>query len=317
MKSKRMSRNESKNQLGMLKILLFLIVIFAMIGIVMVVSAQVPPPQNDVLVEVTPAQQTGMPGEMLTYNVTLINNGTVPDIIVVDSITEIPDGWGVELKDDEKTVPLPYSTPLLQSNTSYNLSLDVHIPITATSTTESMTIEIYSYADFTKRDNATFCCIVNNVPFNINIISPENRTYANTCVRLNFTVEPEGTVLDWIGYSLDGGANVTITENMTVSGLSACGHDIVVYARDTHSNMATSNMVYFILHPGDIYDQPDQPGKVNVFDLQRLAWAFNSYPTHPNWNRDADLNCDNKVNVFDLQILAWNFENDYKVICGA
>ena len=149
-------------------------------------------------------------------------------------------------------------------------------------------------------------------PFNINITSPENRTYASACIRLNFTVEPEGVTLDWIGYNLDGGANVTIAGNTTVGGLSACGHNIVVYARDNNGNTAASNLTYFMLHPGDI----NGDGVVNVFDLQRLAWAFNSYPTHPEWNENADLNCDNKVNVFDLQLLAWNFGNDYNVICG-
>jgi len=152
---------------------------------------------------------------------------------------------------------------------------------------------------------------VNLIPFNINITSPENKTYASACVRLNFTVEPEGTVLNWIGYSLDGGANVTITGNTTVSGLGACGHTIVVYARDSNGNMAASNTVYFTLHPGDITGDC----VVNIFDLQQLAWAFNSQPGDPDWNPRADLNCDNKVNVFDLQRLAWNFGNDYTVIC--
>ena len=150
------------------------------------------------------------------------------------------------------------------------------------------------------------------IPLNMTITSPENSSiYSTACVRLNFTVEPEGTVLDWIGYRLDGGANVTIAGNTTVGGLSACGHNIVVYARDSNGNIAASNIIYFALHPGDI----NGDRVVNVFDLQRLAWAFNSYPTHPDWNENADLNCDNKVNVFDLQILAWNFGNDYVVIC--
>ena len=153
---------------------------------------------------------------------------------------------------------------------------------------------------------------VNLIPFSLNITSPGNKTYASTCVRLNFTVEPEGTVLDWIAYRLDGGANVTIAGNTTVSGLSVCGHNIVVYARDSNGNMAASNTVYFAMHPGDI----NGDRVVNVFDLQRLAWAFNSQSGDLDWNENADLNCDNKVNVFDLQILAWNFGNDYTVICG-
>jgi len=157
----------------------------------------------------------------------------------------------------------------------------------------------------------TYNGTANLISFSINITSPENSTYASACVRLNYTVEPAGTVLDWTGYSLDGGANETIIGNTTVGSLGACGHNIVVYANDTRGNMAASNTVFFTTHPGDISGD----GVVNIFDLQRLAWAFNTKPGDPDWNEEADLNCDNKVNVFDLQILGWNFGNDYTVIC--
>ncbi len=145
------------------KAVLLSLSILAIVAIMLVVSAQIEPPKNDVIVDVIPDSRTGMPGDTLTYDVKLTNNGTVPDIIVVDSIAGIPAGWVVELKEgDNNTVALPYLTPLLQNHTSYNLSLDVHIPGDAASTTESMCmcIEIYSYADSTKRDNATFYCIV-------------------------------------------------------------------------------------------------------------------------------------------------------------
>lgn len=142
------SGNEIKS--GFVKIL-FLIVIFVMIGIV--VSAQVPPPQNDVSVEITPAQQTVMLGDVLTYNISLTNAGTVPDIIVVESITGIPTGWTVELKDAGIPQILPYQTPLLQSKESYPLTLDVHIPATAT-TGATVIITIRSYADNSKTDSA-------------------------------------------------------------------------------------------------------------------------------------------------------------------
>ncbi len=159
-----------------------------------------------------------------------------------------------------------------------------------------------------RKCNSTCNCVL---ALGMSLTSPENRTYASNCVRLNYTVEPAGTVLDWTGYSLDGGANETVTGNTTVRGLSACGHNIVVYANDTNGNMAASNTVFFTTHPGDISGD----GVVNIFDLQRLAWAFNTKPGDPDWNEEADLNCDNKVNVFDLQILGWNFGNDYTVIC--
>ena len=147
----------------------------------------------------------------------------------------------------------------------------------------------------------------------INVISPD-RTYASVCVRLNFTVEPEGGALAWIGYSLDGGANVTIAGNTTVQNVGSLvgtppyDHNIVVYANDTCGNMVASNTVFFTIHPGDITGDC----KVDGFDLQRFAWAFLSKPGDSNWNEKADIrNCDNKVDGFDLQILAWNFLKHY------
>jgi hypothetical protein len=141
----------------------------------------------------------------------------------------------------------------------------------------------------------------------IAVTSPEKMIYPSTCVRLNFVVEPGGTVLEWIGYSLDGGANVTIAGNTTLGELSAGMHTVMVHARDRNGTTASSAIVTFTNHPGDITGD----NIVNIFDLQRLAWAFMSQPGDANWNSAADLNCDNVVNIFDLQILAWNFMNHY------
>jgi len=76
----------------------------------------------------------------------------------------------------------------------------------------------------------------------ISILSPENKTYSANDVSLAFTVsEPTS----WIGYSLDGLMNVTITGNTTLSGLSEGSHSLVVYANDTTGNVGYSQSVYF------------------------------------------------------------------------
>ena len=144
--------------------------------------------------------------------------------------------------------------------------------------------------------------------FNVTITTPESRTYSNTCVRLNFTVEPEGTALDWIGYSLDGGANVTIAGNTTVGGLSEGGHSIVVYANDTWGNMAASNIVFFTIHPGDI----DFGGKVWIGDVFLLRAAYGSHLGEDNWNANADLDCNSHVWIADVFILRGNYGNEYQ-----
>ena len=80
------------------------------------------------------------------------------------------------------------------------------------------------------------------VPPTISIVSPENKTYKVNNVSLTFTVNE---LPSWIGYSLDGQANVTITANTTLTELSDGPHTLKVYARDTAGNTGTSETIYF------------------------------------------------------------------------
>jgi hypothetical protein len=74
------------------------------------------------------------------------------------------------------------------------------------------------------------------------ILSPQNMTYATADVALTFTVNETAS---WMGYSLDGQANVTTGGNTTLLGLSDGAHNVLVFANDTFGNMASSNLVYF------------------------------------------------------------------------
>jgi len=85
-------------------------------------------------------------------------------------------------------------------------------------------------------------------PPTVSILSPENKTYSVSDVLLTLTVsEPTS----WIGYSLNGQMNITITGNITMSGLSDGSHSLIVYANDTAGNMGYSDLVYFSIetHP--------------------------------------------------------------------
>ena len=53
----------------------------------------------------------------------------------------------------------------------------------------------------------------------------------------------------WMGYSLDNQANVTITSNTTLSGLTVGTHNMTVYANDTAGNMGKAD---FVFYEGDI-----------------------------------------------------------------
>jgi len=49
----------------------------------------------------------------------------------------------------------------------------------------------------------------------------------------------------WMGYSLDGQDNVTITGNTTLSGLTSGLHSVTVYAKDSFENTGASETITF------------------------------------------------------------------------
>jgi hypothetical protein len=73
------------------------------------------------------------------------------------------------------------------------------------------------------------------------LLGMQNATYSGDCF-LNFTVS-KSTV--WIGYSLDGHGNVTVSGNVTLSGLSSGLHNITVYAEDAFGNEGASETITF------------------------------------------------------------------------
>ena len=87
---------------------------------------------------------------------------------------------------------------------------------------------------------------VDTIPPTVVIASPENITYTNTTVALDFEINEQ---VSWIGYSLDGDDNVTIAGNVTLSGLSEGSHNVVVYANDTALNTGMSEIAFTISIP--------------------------------------------------------------------
>jgi N-acetylneuraminic acid mutarotase len=80
------------------------------------------------------------------------------------------------------------------------------------------------------------------IPPKISVVSPENKTYNASSVALTFAVNKPTR---WVGYSLNGRDNVTVTGNTTLTGLQNGLHKLTVYANDTLGNMGTSETVYF------------------------------------------------------------------------
>ena len=87
------------------------------------------------------------------------------------------------------------------------------------------------------------------VPADIEIYSPQNKVYYSTEVELGF-IAPSRYVyppmnFTSFSYSLDGQANVTVTGNTTVTGLSCGSHSLVVYGEDAEGNTGSSRTVHF------------------------------------------------------------------------
>ena len=80
------------------------------------------------------------------------------------------------------------------------------------------------------------------VPPLVSVVSPGNKVYNTTSVDLLFAVNKPAI---WIGYSLDGQDNVTITGNTTMTGLSSGLHNVTVYARDEFENTGASETISF------------------------------------------------------------------------
>jgi thiol-disulfide isomerase/thioredoxin len=97
----------------------------------------------------------------------------------------------------------------------------------------------------------------------ISVVFPENKTYSVSVVPLTFTVNE---LTSWIGYSLDGQANTTITGNTTLTSLLDGSHYVVVYANDTLGNMGASSTIYFAVDktPPNITDVVQFPLSDNV-----------------------------------------------------
>jgi len=101
------------------------------------------------------------------------------------------------------------------------------------------------------------------------IDSPENKTYTVTSVSLKFTVSE---TTSWIKYSLDNQANVTITEDITLSDLAYGEHSITLYAEDTDGKTGKSETIYFTIAEGAEPPQPDSSSIVLIVAV--IAAAF-------------------------------------------
>jgi len=83
---------------------------------------------------------------------------------------------------------------------------------------------------------------VDTISPSISIAALENKTYVTSDVPLNFTINE---TVSQISYVLDGQANVMLSGNTTLIGLSYGQHNVTVYAVDLAGNVGSSETITF------------------------------------------------------------------------
>jgi len=88
--------------------------------------------------------------------------------------------------------------------------------------------------------------VMDNNPPTINLDSPENMTYVVLNTTINYSVYDELTGVDTIWYSLDGGQNITLTQNITINFSDYNAHVFVIYANDSLGNIGFTRIDFFV-----------------------------------------------------------------------
>jgi parallel beta-helix repeat protein len=81
-------------------------------------------------------------------------------------------------------------------------------------------------------------------PPRILVLSPVNQVFNESTVPLLFTVDKQ---VNWMGYSLNGRYNITVTGNITLPEFSSGSHNVTVYSRDVFDNMGASETIRFTI----------------------------------------------------------------------
>ena len=89
----------------------------------------------------------------------------------------------------------------------------------------------------------TICVTINDgIPPIMANISVTNETYLLNNLTLSFTTDKPAS---WMGFSIDGKENLTITENTTLTALTNGPHNLSIYSNDSFGNMGASEPIDF------------------------------------------------------------------------
>jgi hypothetical protein len=94
--------------------------------------------------------------------------------------------------------------------------------------------------DYTMQESVVFT--IDTTSPTITNLSIGNQTYSQNNITLSYSTNESPS---WIGYSLDGKANITLAGNTTLTELTKGPHNITIYANDSLGNIGRSESVNF------------------------------------------------------------------------
>jgi hypothetical protein len=189
------------------------------------------------IIQIKPSVANIKATESALFEVSILNTGSVNDTFDF-SLQGVPNDWQYAFSKNHLNMTrgnmtksyLTIKPPagLSQGHFSYNLTVSsIMAPLDGLVATDLKTFAI----DISPQP-----------PPQIQVLSPQNTTYATNIIALNFAINKPSA---WIGYNLDNSGNVTIAGNTTLTGLNDGSHKIVVFANDSLGSMGSSGPVYF------------------------------------------------------------------------
>jgi hypothetical protein len=143
----------------------------------------------------------------------------------------------------------------------------------------------------------------------ITIVSPQDVVYNTATTPFDILLEihidvPRMGMVTWIGYSLDGNSNVTVSGS-TMVPVEYGHHTIVVYGTDILGGTYASETVNFTVSiPYDV----NGDGTVGISDIVAISAAFGSTPGDSQWNPNADIAYPyEKIDIYDLVSVVFHY----------
>jgi len=152
-------------------------------------------------------------------------------------------------------------------------------------------------------------------------------TYTGRTISVNVTVANEGetpedftvtlycniTVGDLVGTQIVEnmlpGENRTLTFSWNTAGVIPGNYMVTAVASNVVWEIDIADNTKSCTDPVkvNLFGDATGDGKIDIKDIAQAALAFGSFPGHPRWNPQADLDQDGRVYIKDLAIVAKNF----------